>query len=254
MKKILVTGSEGFIGKHLCKYLEKDYEVISVDRKTGREVIDLTINDLEGVDAVIHLAAQTSVWNTNDKQIELDNISAFMHIFNLCREKKIRFIFSSSSCAVNITSMYGLSKHFDEQYLKLSGYDNFVCIRLHNVYGKNSRKDTLMGTILSNDEITLWNNGQNKRHFTYVKDVCKALVKGLKIKPGFYNAYNTEEISTIEFVMEASKYKSLRTTLSPKRKERDKDMQFVDDGLENLIKSPTSVDEGIANTLASDVF
>ena len=38
MKKIIVTGSEGFIGKALCRELSKrGVEVIGIDRKNGTE-------------------------------------------------------------------------------------------------------------------------------------------------------------------------------------------------------------------------
>ena len=38
MKKIIVTGSEGFIGKALCRELaKKGVEVIGLDRKCGTE-------------------------------------------------------------------------------------------------------------------------------------------------------------------------------------------------------------------------
>ena len=90
---ILITGSEGFIGKHLMNYLkERGYNVIGVDRRCGKEVLDLSYRDLINIDIVIHLAAQTSVWNNNTEQIAKDNIQAFIHIFNLCKSMNKRFI------------------------------------------------------------------------------------------------------------------------------------------------------------------
>lgn len=66
-EKMIVTGSEGFIGKALCRELTKrGVEVIGVDRKSGTEatkVCELLKNG--GIDCVFHLAAQTSVFNGN---------------------------------------------------------------------------------------------------------------------------------------------------------------------------------------------
>ena len=66
MKHIIVTGSEGFIGKELVKALKSDVNnvVYEVDRKIGIEAdnIESIINN-HHIDVVYHLAAQTSVFN-----------------------------------------------------------------------------------------------------------------------------------------------------------------------------------------------
>ena len=137
MKKILITGHKGFIGSYLYSYLAaKGYDVIGIDRKSGVEVLSVTEDDLRDIDIVIHLAAQTSVWNDNIELIENDNIKSFIHIFLLCKKLDKKFIYASSSCSVNITSMYGLSKRFDDEFVKLYGWDKCVGLRFHNVYGK----------------------------------------------------------------------------------------------------------------------
>ena len=246
MKKILVTGSEGFIGKHLCKYLAKKYDVIGIDRKNGEETSDLTEDYVSGFDAVIHLAAQTSVWNDDDEQIVRDNIDCFVKLFNLCKNLNKRFVYASSSCAINITSTYGLSKMFDEEYAKINNHHNSVGIRLHNVYGPDSRGNTLPGILLNNDAITLYNNGKNTRHFTYVNDVCFALEWALTLKEGIYNAYNPEEISTLDFVNMFRKYKPIEIVLTDEIKERDKDIQHVDKKIRNLLEyNHTTTFDGI---------
>ena len=76
MAKYIVTGSEGFIGKALVAFLVAGgHEVIGIDRKNGDEASDigkfLVSND--GVDGVFHLAAQTSVFNTETEQIRKDH-------------------------------------------------------------------------------------------------------------------------------------------------------------------------------------
>ena len=96
MKKIIVTGSEGFIGKALCRELSKrGVEVIGIDRKNGTEA--------------------SNVFNENLEQIRKDNIDTFMSVANACNLYRVKLVYASSSTAnpVNTTSMYGISKHFD---------------------------------------------------------------------------------------------------------------------------------------------
>ena len=40
MKKIVITGSEGLIGKKLKEYLSKEYEIISLDISLGHDLTD----------------------------------------------------------------------------------------------------------------------------------------------------------------------------------------------------------------------
>lgn len=120
MKKVIVTGSDGFIGKVLCHYLEnQNVEVVRIDRKSGREASGICEFVCRGdIDCVFHLAAQTSVFNGNMEQIRKDNIDTFMLVADACNHYHVKLVYASSSTAnpENTTSMYGISKHFDEQY------------------------------------------------------------------------------------------------------------------------------------------
>lgn len=129
--KILVTGSAGFIGFHICeKLISENHEVIGVDNitpyydtkwKYGRLVklqgkiedyrTDISnFNALERLfnnykfDMVIHLAAQAGVRNSTINPLSYiqTNIMGFSNILDLCRCYNVkRFIFASSS------SVYG---------------------------------------------------------------------------------------------------------------------------------------------------
>lgn len=243
--KILLTGDKGFIGRHLSSYLVgRGYEVVGVDRVDGKEVNNLTKMDLKDVKVVVHLAAQTSVWNNDYKQIFKDNVVAFIHILNLCRELGIKFIYASSSCSINITSAYGFSKYVDDKICRRYG----VGLRLHNVYGENSREDTLMGICQKEDKIVLYNDGKNLRHFTYVEDVCRCIEKSFSLPDGLYNVVNIEENSVEEFVEEVKKFKNIEVTKVGEKRLKDKERQVVDFSLVNLLDFPTRIREGITKT------
>ena len=242
---ILITGSSGFIGTHLTKHL-KHHNVTGVDRKEGNEVLDITEDDLKDIDIVVHLAAQTSVWNENIELIENDNIRSFVHIFLLCKKLNKRFIYASSSCSINITSMYGLSKHFDDIFADIYGWDDCIGLRFHNAYGKDSREDTLLGMCMNNDSISLWNNGLNYRHFTYIDDICKGIEKSFSLPKGLYNIVNPEENSVIEFVNEVKKHKNVSITLLEEKRDLDKERQTVDNSHINLVENNyTNIEDGL---------
>ena len=119
MKKILVSGSEGYIGQHLIELLlESGHEVIGCDlcwydrafvhdKVGGYEILkvdfdDLTNQDLRGVDVVCHLAAIS-----NDPMGDLDpgitseiNERKTIAFAEKCASWGVKQFVFSSSCSV----------------------------------------------------------------------------------------------------------------------------------------------------------
>ena len=83
--KIIVTGSTGFIGKHLVQRLLPKHEVIEWDRAHGKDIKDFSSATVPAdVDFVVHLAAIADVrrsleepelyWQTNVEYLSLIHI------------------------------------------------------------------------------------------------------------------------------------------------------------------------------------
>lgn len=253
MRKVIVTGSEGFIGKELVKRLKaQGDEVICVDRRSKDGAINVkdffsTIPDLSDADVVYHLAAQTSVFNTLHYLIVKDNIEAFMSVCDACKRAGVKLVYASSSTAnpCNTTSLYGISKRFDEEYARCY-CPSATGVRLHNVYGSNPRQGTLLWTLVNNDSVKLFNNGENKRHFTYIDDAVSGLIEASTLNDRLVNVANPQLMSTNDFARVVSLYKPLEIKLEKSKRERDNLEQSLDRSY-NLIKLPyKSVEDGIS--------
>lgn len=257
--KLIVTGSEGFIGKELVRQLvQQGHTVIGCDRKLFQEVSSIGLNQksFKDIDGIIHLAAQTSVFNNDVLSIEEDNIKSFIKIVEISNALSCRLIYASSSCAYNVTSMYGLSKKFNEDYAGIYA-NNAVGVRFHNVYGPNQRRGTLLSIatecLKENKSVVLFNNGLNRRHFTYIDDVVRGIVKLLRSDyRGIINICNPQSNTTREFIDYLSVHMPIKYSLTNEIKKFDKEEQIVDWSIGNVDIEYTSLKAGIYKTLISN--
>jgi len=110
MKKILVTGSSGAVGRTVCKVLSKHgYAVVGLDRVSSPDCSETHIADmadfksvievLDGIDAVVHLAAKP---NDADFMTEIlpNNIIATYNLLEACRQKNIKKLVLASTMQV----------------------------------------------------------------------------------------------------------------------------------------------------------
>lgn len=249
----VVTGSEGFIGKELVNALESNgHNVTKVDVKLGTDAsyIDSVVDWSKHVDCVFHLAAQTSVFNKNVFGIERDNIYAFMKVVQCCNDNNTKLVYASSSTAniKNITSMYGMTKMFNEMYANVYA-KNATGVRFHNVYGKNPREGTLLYVLKNNEHVKLWNNGENYRHFTYVDDIVDGLVYAYNSDEKVLNCCNGQRSSVLEFCDIAKKYLHFEYEKSEEIRELDKVEQSVDFAIPTIMLKYKSIEDGLKMSL-----
>lgn len=250
---MIVTGSEGFIGKALCQELKRrDVEVIGIDRKIGKDAAGVCeILKSGDIDCVFHLAAQTSVFNGNITRIRKDNIDTFIKVADACNRYHVKLVYASSSAAhpCNTTSMYGISKHFNEQYA--SAYcKNATGVRLHNVYGPDPRKRTLLWFLLNRDKVELYNYGRNIRCFTYIDDAVEGLIYAFGSHKQLVNVANFQPITVKDFAGIVKLYKSIDIELVGSNREWDNFEQVVDGNVFLVPLTYTSVENGIKQIFA----
>lgn len=260
MAKYIVTGSEGFIGKALVAFLVAGgHEVIGIDRKNGNEASDIgkfLVTDDRPVAGVFHLAAQTSVFNPEIEQIRKDNIDTFITVCNQCSYAGIRLVYASSSTAApgNATSMYGISKRFDELYARLY-HDDAWGVRLHNVYGPDPREGTLLWHLMNDDVVEIFNMGDNTRHFTHIDDAVRGLYDVMTmprnecspkaIKSRIVNVANPEEMTVREFAIEVSARNGAKLHFGGSVIARDNSVQRIENEIISLSLHYKTVQEGL---------
>ena len=78
---ILVTGSEGFVGKNLCKKLKRKHKIIKLDRNLGHDLLTCDLN--YDVDLVIHLAGSSGVRDSliNEREYIENNVMVSKRLF-----------------------------------------------------------------------------------------------------------------------------------------------------------------------------
>ena len=184
--KILVTGSNGFIGKHMVKALTRaHYGVLPYDLdKTEKDLISY----IKEADFVIHLAGINRP--LTKEEFYDGNTNFTKKIVDLLREnhRKIPVIMSSSIQA-ELDNDYGKSKKMGEDFLLQSGLPVFV-FRLANVFGKwcrpnyNSAAATFMYNIAHNLPIEIRDRNYVV-HYNYVEDIVNTFLDCVngKIKP-----------------------------------------------------------------------
>jgi UDP-glucuronate 4-epimerase len=246
--KAIVTGSEGFIGKALCRRLETESEVIHIDTKLGGDAARIgPLLAQGGIDVVFHLAAETSVFNDRLDDIERENVHAFMKVATACRRYGVKLVYASSSTANvrNTTSMYGMTKRFDEQFAK-AYCPRATGVRLHNVYGPEPRQGTLLYNLLHEETCTIYNGGRNLRHFTFISDVLDGLVMAIDEQRQLVNVRNPERSTVRQFCDEVGKYQRLNLNYIDDVRPLDNFEQSVDEGIFSLPLHYKTIRQGVA--------
>lgn len=180
-KSIVITGSDGFLGKNLVFNLinQKKFNVFKINRKTTYK--DLS-NYILNSEILVHLAAVNRAKKLND--FFVNNSTYTKKICEIIKKnkKKIKIIYSSSYL-IKKKSPYGISKKLSEKHLielKKHGCKVFVS-RLPNIFGKwskpnyNSVVSTFCHNISRNKKIKILNKNRNF-NLVYVDDVVKSIV------------------------------------------------------------------------------
>jgi UDP-glucose 4-epimerase len=206
VKKVLITGSSGYIGSHLCKMLENDYEVHGLDicmpqvpvKKFHQVSINQPFNIEEEYDCVIHLAALVRVAESEQMPIKyyITNLNGTMNVVNKIKTKN--FIFASTGAADGCESAYGISKRAAEDVVREFCTQHrptpYTIFRFYNVIGSTvvppTNPDGLMWNLMKameTKEFTIFGkdyeqsvDGTCVRDYVHVNEICDALMQSIE--------------------------------------------------------------------------
>ncbi|UCF31125.1 MAG: GDP-L-fucose synthase [bacterium] len=223
-KKILVTGGDGFLGRFVLEELERE-GVRRRDMIVPRfPEVDLRRWDdcaraVEGVDAVVHLAAKVGGIGYNRRNpatLFYDNIVMGAHLMEAARQGGVeKFLQVGTVCAYpketpvpfreerlwdgypeETNAPYGVAKKAllvqAQAYRQQYGM-NVIFILPVNLYGPGDNFDLEDSHVIpalirkcvdaaesGAGEITVWGSGRPTREFLYVEDCARGLVLALK--------------------------------------------------------------------------
>ena len=140
MKTVLITGSNGFIGRNLSEHLsaKEDVKVLSFDRSNSIEELE---NRVLTSDFIFHIAGVNRPKNESDFQTDNTNLTSQIISILKANDKKTPLLITSSTQAVS-DNPYGVSKRLAEESVfewnKESGSPVYV-FRLPGIFGKWSK-------------------------------------------------------------------------------------------------------------------
>jgi len=187
MKKILITGANGFIGRNLVETFKtyKNIEIKSFDKEDNEERL---YDYLKDVDFIFHLAGINRP--KCDEEFIIGNLILTQKIIEgLEKINKNTPILMTSSIQAELSNAYGKSKKQAEENLIEYSTKNSAKIylfRLPNVFGKwcrpnyNSVVATFCYNIANDFEISI--NDENKElELVYIDDVIKEFIYSLEV-------------------------------------------------------------------------
>ena len=194
MKKCLVTGANGFLGKHMLLCLEQaGHEVVPYHHSDGDDILECCCKEC---DAVFHFAGvnrpkESEEYETGNAGFTGKLVRMLNKVGNACQ------VIFASSIQAEQDNPYGRSKHRAEEillkYAEKTGADVRI-FRLPNVFGKWGRPNynSAIATFCYNQVRGLpivVHDESRLMELVYVDDVMAEFLRALEMKSGTMNHY-----------------------------------------------------------------
>lgn len=209
--KVLVTGASGFIGQHVCKALaEAGYSVVKMDLIVlSTSYLDVStditkpIDPIDGLDAVIHLAAMANprACDSEPSKAFDVNVNGSYQVLKMALESGAKKVVFSSTAHVydipprylptdeihplRLNNTYTTTKLLGEQLCELYWTNHglaYTTLRLFNAYGPCQTEGYFIPDQIAKARTgTITVKGSNvTKDWVYVEDVARAFVLALE--------------------------------------------------------------------------
>lgn len=280
MKRIIITGADGFLGRRLRKRLESSgMDVITTGSSKEMNLCDKeAVSMLPKADVIVHLASKNFIPESfeHPDQYYYNNLLSTIHLLEKARKDKSHFIFAS-------TYVYGRPQYLpiDELHPRhplnpytqskvlcedicLAYYRDFqvpvTIFRLFNVYGPGQNETFFIPTILRQleGEVIQLQDPRPRRDFIFVDDVVDAFEKGINKENKIGTVYNLGSGTSISVSETVHMLKELSNSLahisfSGKQRQGEvlETIADIDHARKELDWSPqTSFIDGLRKTVA----
>lgn len=221
MKKLLITGSTGFLGSRLALYYKDKYELLlptHSELNVSREEAVMAYMEQFQPDIVLHCAALSNTWYCEQHPDESHrvNVQGTVKIAKACKHIEAKLIFMSSDQVYNGTHVSGPLKEQDvfqpvnvygrhkleAEQRALRNNPMSVALRLTWMYDVPSSPMKLNSNILVNiqkalDEGTTIKAATHEyRGVTNVWEVVRNMEQTLELPEGIYNYGSSNHIDS----------------------------------------------------------
>jgi nucleoside-diphosphate-sugar epimerase len=217
--KIFLTGASGFVGSHLAQSLiaagheivahYRSSQALNIKSQNNLEAWSGDLNDvpslakrLQGIDSVIHCAAEMKLWNC-EKELHETNVLMTGHILKASKQAGVaQFIYMSDASVAKSPSIanlevsesralpslkkfpYSHSKSLAEQYVLAAGDESLrtITLRPASIWGKGDLIDRILGKAANSNQFGWFDEGDYPFSTCYIQNLCAAVQKALLSK------------------------------------------------------------------------
>ena len=234
--KILISGSDGVIGKEITNQLKKNrkYKLFLLSNKKNKRRIKNNMNFVQQditkpiklktkIDALIHCAAKHpfSISGNSMKKIYNTNIKMTKNLIKFSNKNNVKKAFFLSSIDVygmiknkivneeqkpKKSNLYGKSKFFSEKlFCKKNNKFQAVCLRIPGIFTSDLSKNhpliiKIVKRVMRNENIIAYNIDKKFNNVLDVNEITKFIEVVLKKRKDESGIYNFAASRAIKFI------------------------------------------------------